>query len=574
MEPSDKASYPAVKQRDPRCFDDRPGELHMYVAPKEIQIGNTRDPNNRRLINLHNVPLGHNYIAPQINDGEEFAIGGDNAHIVKTLANHLKYRSDEKWHIVGIPESHLQNLAPKANPAHVDAAGQGGPPQVPATQAAPQQDAQVAFAQAELAAQWDMLNQLEAEVIRMGQEDGLTNQNLFDFSGQQNQPFQQVQQSGYVPQDFSNLGQGGGGGGLVQDFTQGQQMFGYPQQGNFGGLAQGDAQDPLLSQVQQSVFPQQGSIGGSGPAGAEQPVPMDYQAFMASQQPGTQFDALAPGAEVLYKPGEDDWIFGDQGLALGQPNNDNNSNNNNNTNNDNNTSVDPAAPQDEIRLTPLLEPVTVANSESDPITKVLRAHINSPGRFEDKSGTGRCDWCGRHGHEAVACIKWDPAHFDKAVCVVCNNAAHGIDECPRFIGMGRERRAFLLLDKGAWRPGVRSTYHPWTDYCGREYWGQGFPMTRRFVRGLADDERTGPMMRNLWKVWDYRRGVPREFYDARFDSVRKIVLAGLDEKFKTERPFSMYGDKGSSSRDADGDDGDDEDDDEGEGEAEGGDQIE
>lgn len=73
MEPFGEASYTAGKQRDPRCFDDRPGELHMYVAPKEIQIGNTRDPNNRRLINLQNVPLGYNYIAPQINDGEEFA---------------------------------------------------------------------------------------------------------------------------------------------------------------------------------------------------------------------------------------------------------------------------------------------------------------------------------------------------------------------------------------------------------------------------------------------------------------------------------------------------------------------
>lgn len=73
MEPHGEASSSAGKQRDPRCFDDRRGELHMYVAPNEIQIGNTRDHNNRRLINLHNVPLGYNYIAPQINDGDEFA---------------------------------------------------------------------------------------------------------------------------------------------------------------------------------------------------------------------------------------------------------------------------------------------------------------------------------------------------------------------------------------------------------------------------------------------------------------------------------------------------------------------
>lgn len=73
MERYNRANSSAGKQRDPRCFDDRPGELHMYVPPREIQIGNIRDPNDRRLINLTNVPLGHNYIAPHINDGEEFA---------------------------------------------------------------------------------------------------------------------------------------------------------------------------------------------------------------------------------------------------------------------------------------------------------------------------------------------------------------------------------------------------------------------------------------------------------------------------------------------------------------------
>lgn len=511
------------------------------------------------------------------------SIGGDNVHIIKTLASHLKYRSDEKWHIVGIPESHLQSLVPKANHPHVGVAGQGGPARAPAVQA-PQQGAQGVFGPGDLAAQRALIDKLKADVIRMGQEsdcdedDGATEQNAIAFSGQQSQPYQQGQQPGYPPQHVGNLGQIGNGGS-AQGYAQAQQTVGYPPQGNFGGFGQDGAQVPPLPQVhqgslgsfgpgpaqaQQSGLSQQGSVGGSGQGGADRPIPMDYMEFMTTQRQGAApYDALAPGAEVLYVPGQDDWIFGEQGIALGQPDNGSNSNNNNNTNAG---PAAPAAPQHEIRLTPLLQPAAAITEEPDSMTKALRAHINSPGRFEDKSGTGRCDWCGRHGHEAVSCLRWDPEHFDKAACVVCNNASHGVDECPRFARMAREARASLLLGGGAWRPGVRSRHHAWTDYCTREYRGQGFPMTRRFARGLAGDARTGPVVRNLWKVWDYRRGVPREFRDPAFDSVRKIVLAGLDEKFQTDRPFSMYGDKGSSTPGVGGGENEDENEDEGDGE--------
>lgn len=73
MESSKGTSQPAGDQRDPRSFDNRPGELHISISPNKIEIGSVLDQNNRRLFNLRNVPLGHNYIAPQINDGDEFA---------------------------------------------------------------------------------------------------------------------------------------------------------------------------------------------------------------------------------------------------------------------------------------------------------------------------------------------------------------------------------------------------------------------------------------------------------------------------------------------------------------------
>lgn len=80
----------------------------------------------------------------------------------------------------------------------------------------------------------------------------------------------------------------------------------------------------------------------------------------------------------------------------------------------------------------------------------------------DYSGTGLCRWCGREGHEAVHCIKMDPTHFDKGVCVACNNKQHAIDQCDKFARvMTWEEQAALLVDAGAGKPGVRSYFYPW-----------------------------------------------------------------------------------------------------------------
>ena len=73
MEQNNESSGLAHHLRDPRSFNDRPGEVHMFITPKEVQIGRARDLDGRRLYYLTNVPLDHYYIASQINDGDEFA---------------------------------------------------------------------------------------------------------------------------------------------------------------------------------------------------------------------------------------------------------------------------------------------------------------------------------------------------------------------------------------------------------------------------------------------------------------------------------------------------------------------
>lgn len=92
----------------------------------------------------------------------------------------------------------------------------------------------------------------------------------------------------------------------------------------------------------------------------------------------------------------------------------------------------------------------------------ISAVLNADEEMGDYTGTNLCRWCGREGHEAIDCIKFDPEHLDKLVCVACNNKKHVIDECEKFTKvMSVEQQAALLLDAGAGKPGVRSFFYPW-----------------------------------------------------------------------------------------------------------------
>lgn len=173
--------------------------------------------------------------------------------------------------------------------------------------------------------------------------------------------------------------------------------------------------------------------------------------------------------------------------------------------------------------------------ESPPI-EVLQASDKEPHRFVDKTGTGLCDYCGRDGHEADVCIKWDLYHYDKPVCTACNNDQHSLDECPKFRAMTTPEKQTLLLDKGGRRPGVRSEYYAWTSYVHRDGYksggGGGLPLTRRFLFNLSvKNHGIGAAPQNIWKLWDYERGVPDQFLDPRAESLAGNPAAPVDERF-------------------------------------------
>lgn len=171
--------------------------------------------------------------------------------------------------------------------------------------------------------------------------------------------------------------------------------------------------------------------------------------------------------------------------------------------------------------------------------KLLMASYEEPHRFADNTGTNLCDYCGRDGHEADVCLKWDPDHFDKPVCTACNNDQHSLDECPKFSAMAMPERVALLLGKGALRPGVRSEYHAWTRYArhgdhnGKD--GAGLPLQRLILQTLSRSKDIGTMIQNVWKVWDYGRGyVPDLFLQAgkHATGLGAKSLAESDESFK------------------------------------------
>lgn len=163
-----------------------------------------------------------------------------------------------------------------------------------------------------------------------------------------------------------------------------------------------------------------------------------------------------------------------------------------------------------------------------PPPEVLWARERSPYRFLDRTGTGICDYCDRLDHEAYACLKWDPDHYDKPVCTACNNKEHSLDECSKFRAMSFAEKQALLVVKGAGRPGVRSQYHAWTRYV--VHGATGLPLTRRFLQDLSNSPSSDAA--DTWKEWDYGQGVvPAQFRD----SVAEVLAADdpllVDERF-------------------------------------------
>lgn len=198
------------------------------------------------------------------------------------------------------------------------------------------------------------------------------------------------------------------------------------------------------------------------------------------------------------------------------------------------TSTNHGSPSNSQQATPR-QPAAASSQPENPHGESLLASQREPHRFADNTGMGLCDYCGREGHEAVACIKWDPVHLDKPVCTACNNDQHLLDECPKFGAMPPQERAALLFVKGARRPGVRSENHAWTSYVrpGDDYnendGGSGVPITRVYMHVMLTLHREA--LQDIWKVWDYGRGVPDEFRDRRAEFLAGSPEDPLDERF-------------------------------------------
>lgn len=65
------------------------------------------DGHEERYLTMLNTP-NEDYVAHKINDGHEFAIGGEPAHILQSLNYELRSRLHQRWYAVVVPEDNLQ----------------------------------------------------------------------------------------------------------------------------------------------------------------------------------------------------------------------------------------------------------------------------------------------------------------------------------------------------------------------------------------------------------------------------------------------------------------------------------
>lgn len=319
------------------------------------------DGHEETYLTLLNTPID-NYVAPKINDGHEFAIGGDPKHILKCLNQQFESRPQERWHVIVVPEENLSLVgAPRCSyplvPGMADASSR--PFDLP------------------------------------GRDDGT--------------------RSVYSPANQYSAGRG-----YTQQINQVEDVY--------DGLMDGQPIEPP------HVY---GNFGFFEPGQPQQNIDLND-------------DMMNSGSVELLA-----YLFDDQGLC-NQPDHIFNQ-----------TASQPFQ-FTTAYYNPRLECIEPEQSQHREDMWLHRrqdaATIEADTRWGNYSGTDLCRWCGRHGHEAVQCIRWDPDHFDKLVCVACNNKKHVIDECSNFANLSDEAKAKLLLVDGAKKPGVRSFFWPWVRF--------------------------------------------------------------------------------------------------------------
>ncbi|POS70069.1 hypothetical protein DHEL01_v211536 [Diaporthe helianthi] len=340
---------------------------------------------------------------------------------------------------------------------------------------------------------------------------GQGNNTMFDADGGfPMQPLPQVHRPifdrfGAIIGEQANSNDGGMyGGNLFNDNMHGTRMyndFGYSQPHSFQGPQQ------------QLDHPQelQGTHMGSDPQLAD--AAQSFYDFFTNNMDENEMDQEEHNPQEYDQEdsegGEDDQVdngpeeeIQDEGVAMGNTSGNDADNHN--------------SPQAFSNQRPELPPA-----------EVLWARERSPYRFQDRTGMGVCDYCDRIGHEAEACLKWDPDDYDKPVCTACNNKEHSLDECPKFRAMTLSEKQTLLVTKGAGRPGVRSQYHAWTRYVLHN--SARLPLTRRFLQDLSDSPGSGAA--DVWKDWDYDQGVPDQFRDLVAEALAADHPSLVDERF-------------------------------------------
>lgn len=323
-------------------FADFENGIPQYLPEKALLTCSSTllraDGNRETYLTIHNAP-SDDYVAQEINDGHEFAIGGDPSHILQSLDREFRFQPQQRWHVIVVSEDTLQLVGVPRRSYPLDS----------------------------------------------GMTDG----------------------------SFQSAGEGTG-----------------PQQHREGGdslMNDGPVNHVCTSpgQAQQT----NGSIDSTMFSATNEPTyqPSNHQEI---QSPLSYDFPRIPSMSRHTTPAQD---RPSQSAAFSEHNK---------------------------RKQPHQQPIDQREQEGK--QKMEDALLMAADhRFGHYVGTNRCRWCGRRGHEAVQCIKWDPEHFDKLVCIVCNNKKHLLDDCLRFQVMSEEAKEKLVLVDGANRPGARSFFWPW-----------------------------------------------------------------------------------------------------------------
>ncbi|KAJ4388122.1 hypothetical protein N0V93_008727 [Gnomoniopsis smithogilvyi] len=452
-------------------------DIPHYLPDNALKTDSTSlvhaDGHQERYLTMINTPID-NYVAQKINDGHEFAIGGDPSYILTSLGREFAFQPQQRWHVVVIPDDNLQLVG------------------------VPRQFYPLATGLAEGSFQ--------------SANKGMNSQQNINFPDR-------LMTGGPVNPAHENHG--------LQNFNYqgdcGIHIFGRPQQNNSGNNSvtsrparpthHGRSYPDLIQrgQLQQNNDfnenilidePQENLIHSYG--GECAPIQPN---FNYHQAPPTSIQTI-PAPHTAPQP--------------------------------------PTFLEHSSRKQSSRASTNHHRQQREAERKQKEgdaAIVEADDQFESYAGTNLCRWCGRRGHEAVQCIKWDPEHFDKLVCTVCNNKKHLIDECLRFDGMTDEQKRKLLLVDGAGRPGARSFFWPWNTWYQTHYAKDfnendlspnvtALPMTRAFIKRLASTHPSGKMWANLWKTFPYGDcKMPQEFHD------RELVLKDQDECFDAHWPL-------------------------------------